>query len=89
MGGCLTCLDLRAIGPGRFWPAGKAAANHDVIAFNCIAFVIDGNSGAHKADIANIMLRTGMMTAGDMDVDRLIKGDALIKRCGEGERCLP
>ena len=49
----------------------EAAADKNVIAFECLA----GNFhlGAEQPDVANVMLRTGMRTAREMNVQRMIE----------------
>ena len=51
----------------------KAASGHNVIAVHRIAFLIDANARRDKPDVADIMLSTGMVAAGEMDIDRLIE----------------
>jgi len=48
----------------------KAASGHNVIAVHRIAFLIDANARRDKPDVADIMLSTGMVAAGEMDIDR-------------------
>ena len=54
----------------------EAAAGNDVIAIDRIAFLIDRDARRDETDVADVMLRAGMMAAREMDVDRLIEGDA-------------
>src|SRR4051794_3046957 len=56
----------------------EAAAGQDVKAVIGVIAVLDGDARAYHADIADKMLRTGVMTAGDMDVDRRIHLDASV-----------
>src|SRR6185312_13031640 len=53
------------------WP--EATADKDVIALHSIALVVDRDLASEQADFADEMLRAGMMTAGEMDVDRCIE----------------
>src|SRR5690606_7502054 len=50
----------------------------DVKAIDGIAVVVDCDARADQADVANIVLRAGMMTAGEMDIDRSIQRDARV-----------
>src|SRR5262245_16760810 len=53
----------------------EAAADEDVVALDCIAVVGDLHLARQEADLADEMLRTGMMATGEVDVDRSIEGD--------------
>ena len=52
-----------------------AAAENNIVSFHRFAADIDLN--ALQADITDVVLRTGIRAAGDMDVDRMIELDAL------------
>src|SRR5262245_61636726 len=54
----------------------EPAADMDVIAVDGVAVVVDRDARADQPDIADIMLRAGMMAAGEMDVDRRVERDA-------------
>src|ERR1700677_402491 len=56
----------------------EAAAEDDMIAIDGVAFFIDGDARADQADVADIMLRAGMMAAGEMDVDGLVERDPVL-----------
>ena len=51
----------------------EAAADKDVIAVDRIALFRHGDARADQADVADIVLRAGMMAAGEMDVDRRVE----------------
>ena len=55
-----------------------------VVALDLIAIVVHRHLGADQADVADVMLRAGMVAAGEMDVDRRIEREARA-RCGR--RC--
>src|SRR5579863_6555156 len=61
----------------------EAAADDDVIAIDRVAVGIDRDAGAAEPDVADVMLRAGMVTAGQMDVDRLIEPDAALAPFGD------
>ena len=48
----------------------KAAAGEDMKAVDGVVAVADRDARADHADIADVMLRAGMVAAGEMDVDR-------------------
>ncbi len=63
---------------------GEAAAGENVIALDRVAVVVHRHARADEADVADVMLRAGMMAAGEMNVDwrvdrrrRLAKGGDL------------
>ena len=62
----------RARGP----PRAEAAADMDVIALDGVAIVRGRDLAGDQADVADIVLRAGMMAAGEMDVDRAVELDA-------------
>src|SRR6202012_1433274 len=47
----------------------KAAAREQMIALDRVVLLADGYLGGDQTDIADVMLRTGMVAAGDMDVE--------------------
>ncbi len=52
----------------------EAAADIDVIAFDLLLAILD--LAGKQPDVADVVLRTGMMAAGKMDVDRSVERDA-------------
>src|ERR1700732_5616812 len=48
-------------------------AGDDVIAVHRIAFLVDSNPRGDEPDVADVMLRAGSGTAGQVDIDRLIE----------------
>ena len=48
----------------------EPSAGEQMIAFDVVVILADGHFGADQADIADVMLRAGMMTAGQMDIQR-------------------
>jgi hypothetical protein len=52
----------------------EAAADQQMKAIDRVAIVIDRNARADHADVADIVLRAGMMAAGEMDVDGRLSG---------------
>src|SRR5205085_2789320 len=62
-------------------PLAEAAADEDVIALD-LAFA-RGDLRAEQPDVADVVLRAGMRTAGEMDVERLVDGDARVEMVGE------
>ena len=65
--------------------AAAAAADHQVIALDLlVAAGID--LGREQADIADVMLGAGIRAAGQMNVDRLVEGDAFIQMIADGQR---
>src|SRR6476660_7671986 len=61
-------------GEHRVWS--KSAADVNVIALDRIAVVADGDARRQEADVADIVLRAGMMAAGEMNIHRPVEGDA-------------
>src|ERR1700687_5819452 len=53
----------------------EPSAGEQVIAFDGVVILTDGHFGADQADIADVVLRAGMMTAGEMDVQRGVDGN--------------
>src|SRR5260370_1773528 len=53
----------------------KSSAGEQVIAFDGVVFLADGHFGSDQADIADVMLRAGMMAAGEMNVERGVDGN--------------
>ena len=53
----------------------KAAAREQMIALDGIDILADVNLGGDQADIADVMLRAGMVAAGQMDIKRRIELD--------------
>ena len=51
-----------------------AAADMQVVAFDHVVALLD--LGGEQADVGDVVLRAGMMAAGQMDVERLVDGDA-------------
>ena len=56
----------------------KAAAGEQVITFDRVDILADIHLRRDQPDIADVMLRAGMMAAGDVDVERRIDADAQI-----------
>ena len=54
----------------------KAAAGEEMIALDRIVILADRHLRRDQADIADVMLRAGMMAAGEMDVERRVDVDA-------------
>src|SRR5207237_8133814 len=54
----------------------KAAAGKQMIALDRINILADINLRRDQPDIADVMLRAGMMAAGDVDVERRVDVDA-------------
>ena len=54
----------------------EAAAGEQMIALDCVVLLSNRNLGADQPDIADVMLRAGMMAAGEMDVERRVDVDA-------------
>ena len=54
----------------------EAAADQDVIALDRVAVLGDLHLAGEQADLADIVLRAGVMAAGEMDVDRRVERDA-------------
>src|ERR1700730_10047059 len=50
----------------------KAPARDDVIAVLSFAFLVDANPRGDEPDVADVMLRAGMMAAGQVVIDRVI-----------------
>ena len=48
----------------------EPSAGEQVVAFDGVVILADGHFGADQADIADVVLRAGMMAAGEMDVQR-------------------
>ena len=59
----------RGVGP-------EAAADRDVIALDRVGVLVGLHLAGEKADLRDEMLRAGVMTAGQMDVDRRVERDA-------------
>lgn len=72
---CVVLLDVaQHLGADRRINA-EAAADMDVKAFDAV-FIRDRDLGADQADVADEVLRAGVMTAGEMDVDRRVERHA-------------
>src|SRR5579872_5239456 len=56
----------------------EAAADMDVIGLGSMLFVSGLGFGAKKPYIANVMLRAGIWTTGEMDIQRLVERDAAL-----------
>ena len=54
----------------------EAAADQDVIALDGVAVLGGLHLAGEQADIADVVLRAGMMAAGEMDVHRAVELDA-------------
>src|SRR5438874_1964454 len=54
----------------------EAAADRDVIALDRVGVRVGLHFAGKKADLRHEMLRAGVMTAGQMDVDRRVERDA-------------
>ena len=62
----------------------EAAADIDVIALDGVALVGESETrAAEQPDVADIVLRAGVMAAGEMDIDRLIDRDAVFAPRGD------
>src|ERR1700758_4445387 len=66
----------RSIGP-------EPAANVDMITFDGVAFLRRLDLAGEQPDFADVMLRTGVRAAGEMDVDRSIELDATFAPAGD------
>src|SRR5215471_12478135 len=60
----------------RLWT--EAAANENVITLDRIAIFGHLHLGREQADVADVVLRAGMMTAGQVDIDRPVEFDAFL-----------
>src|SRR4051812_4422510 len=54
----------------------EAAADQNVVAIDCVTFLVDCYARGDQPDIADVMLRAGMVAAGEMDVHRRVERDA-------------
>ena len=63
---------------------GETAANEDVIAVDRVALVVHIDARAEQANVADVMLRAGVMAAGQMDVDRRIHRRRGLAKCRDG-----
>src|SRR5258708_6783926 len=61
----------------------EAAADMDVIALDRIGVLADIDLAGEQADIADVMLRAGMMAAGEMNIDRAVEFDACLAILGD------
>ena len=61
----------------------EAAADQDVIAVDRVAVLVDRDARRDQADVADVVLRAGMMAAGEMDVDRRVERDARLAPRGD------
>ena len=62
----------------------KTTAGNDVIAVHRIALLVDANPRGDEPDVADVMLRAGMMAAGQVDIDRLIELYPRLAPIGDG-----
>jgi len=62
-----------------------AATENDVVSFDFFARgKLDG--GGHHADVTDVVLGAGVMAAGEVDVEGLVKGDFFVEVVGEEDR---
>src|SRR5688572_11505771 len=54
----------------------EAAADMDMIALDRIGILADLDLAGDQPDVADVVLRAGMMASGEMDVDRRLQCDA-------------
>src|SRR5436305_12973838 len=66
----------------------EPAADQHVIAVDRLAFFVDRNARGDQPDVADVMLRAGMMAAGEMDVHRRVERDARLAPRGDLLRLL-
>ena len=74
----------------------EPAAGEQVITLDGVVLLADRNLGADQPDIADVVLRAGMVAAGEMDVERRVDLDARFApvadrggmALGIGGRCL-
>ena len=64
----------------------EAAADQDVIALDGVAVLGGRHLAGDQADVADVMLRAGMMAAGEMDVDRAVELDTRLAPCARSPR---
>ena len=62
----------------------EPSAGEQVIAFDGVVILADGHFGAYQADIADVVLRAGMMATGEMDIQRGIDGHPRLAPVGDG-----
>ena len=56
-------------------------ANEDVIAVDGVSVVVHGHPRANQSYVADVMLRAGVMTSGEMNIDRRLKLHPLLTPC--------
>ncbi len=61
----------------------EAAADQHVIAVDRVAFLVDRNARRDQPDVADVVLRAGVMAAGEMDVHRRVERDARLAPRGD------
>src|SRR3981081_1954277 len=63
----------------------EAATGKQVIAFDgVVAAFTDGHLRPDQSDIADVMLRAGMVAAGEMDIERRVDLDARLAPVADG-----
>src|SRR2546426_471126 len=68
----------------------EAAADEDVVALDGVALVRGLHLAGQEADVADVVLRAGMVAAGQVDVERAVEGNARWWRArasGRGSAC--
>src|SRR5436305_738229 len=65
----------------RVWP--ESAADKDVVAVDGIAILIHWHARRDQPDVANVVLRAGVMAASEMDVHRRVERDARLAPRGD------
>ena len=81
---CILGFDLTIDFTAALCLRAEAAADMDVIGLGSILFVRGLGFGAKKPDIANVMLRAGIRTTGEMNIQRLVEGDAALAPLRDG-----
>src|SRR4051794_32942679 len=61
----------------------EAAADQYVITVDSVAFLVDRDARGEQSDVADVMLRARMMTAGEVDVHRRVERNARLAPCGD------
>lgn len=75
------CFDVLIELPGNRTINAVTTTDEDVVAVDGVAVVVHRHPCADQADVADVVLRTGVMAASEMDVDRRLKLNALLAPC--------
>ena len=67
----------------------EAAADQHVIAVDRVALLVDRDARRDQPDVADVVLRAGMMAAGEVDVDRRVERDARLAPARRSPRPAP